>query len=178
MVGRLLTADPGQWSGGTEGSGPPAYSYQWLRDGAAISGAVAQTYQVDAADAGRAVSVLVTATRPAYKAGKFETASVPVAKLSSRLSATAVRKTVKKGQAAALKLVLRVPGTASPLGRVKVLDGKKTVGKGAFATGKLGRLTVKLGKLRPGVHKLRAVYAGSATVAGASSKVVRLAVRR
>lgn len=177
-VGKLLTADPGQWTGGTEGSGPPAYTYQWLRDGAVITGAVAQTYQVDRADVGKDLAVLVTATRPAYKAGKFTTAPVHVAKLSSKLTASLAKKTVKKGKAATLQLVLKVPGVGSPTGKVKILDGTKALTKAAFAKGRHGKLVVKLAKLKPGVHKLKAVYAGSATVAGATSKVVKLTVTK
>lgn len=177
-AGRLLTADPGQWTGGTEGSGQPAYSYQWLRDGAVITGAVAQTYEVDHADAGRAISVLVTATRPAYKSGKFTTAPLTVAKLASRVSATLPKKAVKQGQAAVMKLVLRVTGLAAPTGAVKVMDGTKVLKKAAFTRGGKGKLTIKLGKLKPGVHKLKAVYAGSDLTTGASSKVVKLTVRK
>ena len=175
-VGKLLTADPGQWTGGTEGSGQPAYAYQWLRDGAVITGAVAQTYQVDRADAGRALSVLVTASRPAYKAGKFTTAPLTVAKLGSKLTASLPKRSVKEGQAAALKLVLKVAGVASPTGAVKVMDGTKVLKKGTFAPGKRGMLTIQLGKLKPGVHKLKAVYAGSTSVSQGVSKVVRLTV--
>jgi hypothetical protein len=177
-VGQLLTADPGQWTGGTEGSGQPAYTYQWLRDGAVITGAVAQTYQVDQADVGQDLAVLVTATRPAYKAGKFTTAPVHVAKLSSKLTAALAKKTVKKGKAATLRLALKVPGVGSPTGKVTILDGTKALTKAAFAKGKHGKLVVKLAKLKPGVHKLKAVYAGSATVAGATSKVVKLTVTK
>lgn len=175
-VGRLLTADPGQWTGGTEGSGLPTYTYQWLRDGTAIPGAVAQTYQVDKADVGRDLAVLVTATRPAYKAGKFTTAPVHVAKLASSLRATLAKKTVARGRAASMTLVLTVPGMGSPTGAVKVMDGARVVKKAAFAAGRHGVVVVRLTKLKPGVHKLRAVYAGSTTVAGATSKVVRLTV--
>ncbi|GAA1134470.1 Ig-like domain repeat protein [Nocardioides aquiterrae] len=177
-VGRLLTADPGQWSGGTEGSGPPAYTYQWLRNGTAISGAVAQTYQVESADVGRDLAVLVTATRPAYKAGRFTTAPVHVAKLASTLTASLASKTVKKGKAATMRLVLKVPGVASPTGAVKILDGSRALAKGAFAKGGHGRLVVRLAKLKPGKHRLKAVYAGSPTVAGATSKVLTLTVAR
>ena len=74
-IGKLLTADPGQWTGGAEGSGMPTFGYQWTRGGTPISGAVAQTYQVTTDDIGQALSVTVTATRPAYKAGKFTTST-------------------------------------------------------------------------------------------------------
>ncbi len=177
-VDKLLTADPGEWSGGSADAVPPVFTYQWLRNGAEIPGAVAQTYQVDRADVGKAISVLVTATRPAYKSGTFTTSPVTVAKLGSKLVAKAPRKVVKKGKAAVVKLVLKVAGVKSPTGRVKVLDGKKKVQKAKFAKGKRGRLVVRIRKLKPGLHKLKAVYAGTSTISGARSKVVRVKVRR
>ncbi len=177
-VGRLLTADPGQWTGGVEGSGAPTFTYQWLRAGRAIAGAVAQSYQVEEADAGTDLAVLVTATRPAYRAGRFTTAPVHVAKLASKLSASLAKMTVSRGKAVTMTLVLKVPGLRSPTGAVKILDGSKVLQKSSFAKGRHGRVVVRLTKLTPGVHRLKAVYAGSSTVAGATSKVLKLTVRR
>lgn len=177
-VGRLLTADPGQWSGGTEASGQPTYAYQWLRDGTAIPGAVAQTYEVDHADAGRALTVLVTATRPAYKAGRFTTAAVTVARLESTLTATLPQRTVQHGRAAAIALVLEVAGVAAPTGTVQVYDGRTMVRKATFTPSRQGRLTVRLGRLAPGVHRLVAVYAGTASVEGTKSTLLRLTVKK
>ena len=42
-------------------------SYQWLRDGVAIDGATASTYRVVAADAGKSVSVRLTASASGYQ---------------------------------------------------------------------------------------------------------------
>jgi Bacterial Ig-like domain (group 3) len=61
---------------------------------------------------------------------------------------------------------------------VKVLDGKKVVSTLKLVAGKRGKATVRLPKLKPGVHKLTAVYAGTATIAGARSKVVKLTVTK
>ncbi|KRA32700.1 MULTISPECIES: M4 family metallopeptidase [unclassified Nocardioides] len=56
-VGQTLTATVGHWNI------PDAVpSYQWLRDGTAITGARSRTYAVVAADLGRRVSVRVTMT--------------------------------------------------------------------------------------------------------------------
>ncbi|MGQ2911210.1 DUF3152 domain-containing protein [Aeromicrobium sp.] len=57
--GSTLTASPGTWSP-TDAS----VAYQWLRDGAPITGATAATYRLGAADHARAVSVRVTASNP------------------------------------------------------------------------------------------------------------------
>jgi hypothetical protein len=64
LVGNTLTADNGQWS-----NSPTSFRYRWNRCDAAgdnrncvpISGAMAQTYKLVAADAGHQVSVVVTA---------------------------------------------------------------------------------------------------------------------
>jgi large repetitive protein len=55
-VGETLTVVPGTWSEA------PSLRYQWFRDGAPISGADDPTYRLVAADAGRSVHVVETAT--------------------------------------------------------------------------------------------------------------------
>lgn len=60
-VGSIITAAPGTWT-----PTPTAFTYQWMRNGAAISGANASTYEVSAADAGNLLSVSVTASAPGY----------------------------------------------------------------------------------------------------------------
>lgn len=57
--GSTLTASPGTWT-----PADASVAYQWLRDGAPISGATAATYRLGAADHARAVSVRVTASSP------------------------------------------------------------------------------------------------------------------
>ncbi|HEY0951847.1 Ig-like domain repeat protein, partial [Nocardioides sp.] len=173
-AGRLLTADPGAWGAGET----PVFSYQWKRDGFAISGAVAQTYQVDPADAGRALSVTVTAARAGYQPGTFTTSKIAVAKRASALRATLAKKTVARSQRALLAVVLKVAGVRSPKGVVKVLDGKRTIARVKLTASRAGKATVKLPRLKPGAHRLRAVYAGTSTIAAAASKVVTLTVKR
>jgi hypothetical protein len=177
-VNKLLTADPGVWGGVGEDGAAPAFSYQWNRNGVAIPGAVAQTYQAQLADAGKSLSVTVRATRPAYKPGTFTTAGLTVAKVVSTLQAKAARSTVKKGQKATLTLLLKAVGFASPTGAVKVFDGKKLLKSLSLGPRDKGRSTVKLAGLKPGMHKLTAVYAGTASLAGATSKVVKLTVTK
>jgi hypothetical protein len=57
-VGQTLTCSAGTWIG----AGPISYTYRWLRDGAAVGGATANTYTVTAADEGHSISCEVTAT--------------------------------------------------------------------------------------------------------------------
>lgn len=55
IVGSTLTAATGTWS-----NSPTSYAYDWLRNGALISGANASTYVAQAADVGTMISVRVT----------------------------------------------------------------------------------------------------------------------
>lgn len=73
MVGRTLTADPGGWS-----PTPSRYTYRWKRDGRVIGGATAKTYQPKTADAGRYLSVEVTAHRSGYRSSIKNSARVGI----------------------------------------------------------------------------------------------------
>ena len=70
--GETLTAWEGRWTAAA------AYTYQWLRDGAPISGAVSSTYSVVAADVGEVISVTVTATNSAGSASASSAATSTV----------------------------------------------------------------------------------------------------
>lgn len=58
QVGQQLTCSPGTWTG----TAPITFSYQWRRNGTAISGATASTYTLVAADEGATIRCSVTAT--------------------------------------------------------------------------------------------------------------------
>ncbi|GAB6986051.1 hypothetical protein JCM10369A_25750 [Nocardioides pyridinolyticus] len=107
-------------------------------------------------DVGHVLTVTVTARRPGYRPGTFRTAGVSVPKLASRLTASLAKKAIIQGQHAAMTLVLAVADRARPTGRLTVRDGARTI------------RTVRL----------TASYAGSDLVTGATSKVVKLTVRR
>jgi hypothetical protein len=57
VVGSTITANPGKWKPMDEDT---TFTYQWNRDGAAISGAVGSTYVPVNADAGHSLTVSVT----------------------------------------------------------------------------------------------------------------------
>jgi Zn-dependent metalloprotease len=60
-VGSTLTASPGSW-----GPGSVTLTYQWLRDGAPISGATGATYFATVADIGKTLSARVTGSNPGF----------------------------------------------------------------------------------------------------------------
>ena len=59
-LGSTLSASSGSWDSGT------ALTYQWLRNGSPIAGAVAKTYKLNSADLNSLVSVQVTGKKPGY----------------------------------------------------------------------------------------------------------------
>ena len=58
-MGRTVTCSSGMWSG----SPAPTLTYQWLRNGVAISDATQNSYTVRTADCGHRLSCTVTATK-------------------------------------------------------------------------------------------------------------------
>ncbi|WP_394278719.1 CAP domain-containing protein [Microbacterium sp.] len=71
-VGQTVEAVRGTWATGT------AYSYRWLRNGAAISGATKKTYAITAKDRGARLSVKVTGKRSGYNTASRTSAAATV----------------------------------------------------------------------------------------------------
>lgn len=76
-VGKKLTAHHGSWD-----AKGVTYSYQWLRDGAAVRGATKQQYTLGTSDAGHRMQVQVTAKAKGYQDGSAT--SKPTAKVTRR----------------------------------------------------------------------------------------------
>lgn len=77
-VGAYLTGRNGTWA-----NAPSTFTYQWLRSGEPIVGAVGTTYLLTTADADKLVSFRVTATRTGYNSGVAESEPVIVATLAA-----------------------------------------------------------------------------------------------
>jgi len=87
-----------------------SYKYQWLRNGAKISGATASTYKLVTADAGTKVSVTVVASRTGYTSLSKTSAATPTVLRALTASPTpTISGTRKVGN-----LLTAVPGTWSP----------------------------------------------------------------
>ena len=81
-VNETLTAVPGAWTDGT------ILSYQWIRDGEAITGATAQTYSVAAEDEGSRLSVSVSGSLNGYNSTTLTSASTAPVSLQALASST------------------------------------------------------------------------------------------
>lgn len=71
-VGQTLTAGKADLTVGV------TWSYQWLRNGSAISGASSTSYVVQEVDAGTDVSVLLTGTATGYANGSFRASTIKI----------------------------------------------------------------------------------------------------
>ena len=69
-LGDVLTVTAGDWSGDPA----PTLSYQWRRDGAAITGETGTTYTITLADSGADIDVVETATNSAGSASQASNA--------------------------------------------------------------------------------------------------------
>jgi hypothetical protein len=168
--GQTLTADHGVWPG------TATYKYQWLRNGAAISGATGTAYHVQAADGGQNLSVRVTATITGFAPGVATSPEVTVDKLVSTTTATLLGTTIKKSAHGKVSVSVAGSGVSRPTGTLTVKQGKKVLAKVKLKASSNGRKTISLPKLGKGKHKLKVVYSGSATVKGSTSKNVTLKV--
>ena len=92
IAGKKLTAIVGIWA-------PKAtsYTYQWYRDGKAISGQKAKTYTVKSTDLGHKITVAVTGSRTGYASAKVTSASVTIVKKFASTGRASISGTAKVG---------------------------------------------------------------------------------
>ncbi|MFT3888597.1 MAG: hypothetical protein QM713_10600 [Arachnia sp.] len=123
QVGKTLTATPGTWQ-----PSPASLTYQWLRDGAKISGATKPTYTATASDKGKKLSVTVTAAKPDYVTTS-KTSAATAAVAAGSLSSTPTPKI--SGTAQVGKKLTASAGTWKPSATLTyqwLRDGKKISG--------------------------------------------------
>ncbi|MDM7855854.1 Ig-like domain-containing protein [Cellulomonas alba] len=156
-----LTASAGTWSL----SGVTA-SYQWLRNGKAISGATAKTYAVSTVDVGKRLSVRITAHVLGHTSASATSAATK-AVVRGKATVTETLSTTKAKAGATVKVTVRVKATglASPVGKVTVKVGTKTVTKAVKSSAK-GRVTLTLPRLSTkATYKVTATFTPSGTTA-------------
>jgi hypothetical protein len=156
QVGKKLTASSGTWS--VEN---PTLSYQWYRDGSPIAGATDRKYKLTSADAGAAITVVVTAAKTGYVSGSAGSEPVTVAMLASVTLGTADRLLVPHGSPLAYRVVVFGQDGIVPVGEVKVFDGGALVATAQLTAEDNGRLSIAVPSARTGVHLLTAEFAGS-----------------
>ena len=150
MLGHTLTVTGGKFKPKTA-----AVTFQWLRGGVPIAGAVSAAYVVTDLDVAQLLSVVVTGSLPG------------VAPISQRIDAAprsvpacSVRTQRKPGGKVIVHLELIAPGVPEPDGTVviKVGDRQRTV------TVKKGAAVARFLGLPPGRYRVRCQYAGGTLV--------------
>ncbi|SKB03009.1 hypothetical protein [Aeromicrobium choanae] len=157
-VGSTVTASTGSWSTAA------SHTFRWTRNGATIPGAKARTHRLTAADAGRRIAVVVTATNAGGSATATSAVRV-VAKATSRIRVSA--SSPRKGR---LKVKATVSSAGARTGRVTVtvkVGGRTKVKRATLAK---GTRTITVTGLRKGRATVRVVYSGDASTSGASLK--------
>lgn len=156
-VGQTLGVDRGYWtpSGLT-------WSYVWVRDGKAISGARSSTYTLTSADWGAKVAVKVYASRSGYATVSRYTPAVDV-KRTPAMSNTA--EALGGGQVR-LTAKIVVTGATNPVGDVVVFEGDEAVA--TMPTLVKGVSSIVLEGRTPGQHTYTLAYAGNRLVEAAA----------
>lgn len=166
-VGRQLTVTPGIWQ-----PGDVSLSYQWLRDGEPIAGAVTSGYRVRSADAGAVLTAQVTA-RQSGNVNQATALSDPViVNDGSRVDLTMNRPVGTPADQYAVAVAVTTARGEPATGTVSVsVDGTPYVGTLAA-----GRVTFTLPAQSTGIHVVVAEYSGARGVSG-STAISRFVVR-
>ena len=102
-AGHTLTAKAGTWSP------TPTLTYQWYRNGAAISKATKSTYKLTASDRGKQITVRVTAKKSGYGTHSNYSAAKTIYREFSKAPLPTISGTAKAGSTLSAR-----PGTWSP----------------------------------------------------------------
>jgi hypothetical protein len=152
VLGHLLTVGNGRFK--PRGA---AVTYQWLRNGAAIAGAVGASYVVVAEDVGQLLGVVVTGSLPGV-APVSQTIGLPDAVRS--VPVCSVRTQRKSSGKVIVHFEAAAPGVAEPDGTVVIKVGphQRTVPL------KKGKAIARFVGVDPGRYRVRCQYAGGTLV--------------
>ena len=104
QVGGTLTATPSGWPTDT------TFNYQWLRNGAAISGATSGTYTAAVADDGHQISVQITGSAQSFPDTVIASAAVTISDGSISLAIPTISGSAQVGQILTASANVTVPG--------------------------------------------------------------------
>ena len=165
---QLLTADAGTWT-----PTPESVEYQWLRNGELIWGATDPTYWVRPGDAGRRLSVRVTASHADYVSGHATSESLRVARIDTNSRARLPKKRVHTHRPRIVVVVRTEVG--APNGRVVVRTHGRRVGAARLHD---GRVKLRLHRMKPGGHRLVARFQATPSMRFSKSAPVRVIIKR
>jgi hypothetical protein len=177
-VGYTLTASPGTWSTSDGNGGQDSVSYQWLRNGGAIAGATSSSYRLVNADAGRGLSVRVTAHKAGYADVASSSPAGTVAKVSSATAIRLAKAKIRARKHGILYVTVTAPAGVPITGTLRVYDGSRLIASATLSASYRGHRTITLPRLKKGRHYLSVRYLGNAQLNPSTSGRVRLRVVR
>ena len=125
---------------------------------------------------GKALTVVVTATRATLPPGTATSAAVTV-KFTSTTGLSLSRSVLFSGQRTTATITVTSGAPTLPAGRVVVSLGGRTLTELAVAAGSTGMVTYRLPKKSSGVYQVQATFVPTGdTVAGSTSPVKRFVV--
>jgi subtilisin family serine protease len=165
IVGKKLTADPGEWD--VDGL---KFSYQWQADGTDIPGADNKKYKVAQGDEGKAITVVVTASKRNLPDGTATSESVMV-KYSSSVSVSVSKHIAFSWNTINATVRVATSADAPATGTVMITVDGTTVDTITLEESDNGKVTVKLPKLDRGVHRVGAEFTPAGdNVTGSTSR--------
>ena len=147
-VGQTLTADAGRWD-----SPEITLSFQWVRNGTAIIGAITENYTLTASDFGKNITVQVTGSTMGYKSVTKTSTPVKVSAAVMTGSAPKISGTAKSGSTLKVTSAAWVKGakiTYQWLSNGAVIKGATSSSLKIAATLKGKKISVKVTQSAPG----------------------------
>lgn len=145
---------------------PGRTTYQWYRDGVAISGATGDRYAAGPADAGRTLDVVATLSGAGRKDATSRSGSVTVANASPAITWKA-KQVSRSGAKRKVRVSISIsaPGVPALGGQVTIRDGGKVVKTLTLVNGQVSGTV----KLKRGKRKVTVTYDGTTGVSPASA---------
>ena len=152
QVGKKLTAHPGTW----DMSGL-SFAYQWQADGVDIPGANNVRYEVSAADVGKSLTVVVTATKGNLSPGTATSAAV-VVKYMTSTDLKLNRFIGFSWQTTTATVTVKTDEKARPTGSVAIKVNGSTVSTVPVTASDKGKVSVNLPRFGSGVYLVTAEF--------------------
>lgn len=170
-VGQTLAASDGSWPG------DPDFQYHWYRERVPIEGADNSTYRVQATDAGRRITVRVTAEISGYEPGAATSSPITIRRIASGTQIEAPR-TISRSKRVPIVVTVSAADVASPSGSVRIYVDRRLVKTVTLSNRMRGRFSVRLSPLKKvGKHTVKVAYSGSSALTASTRTVTIKATR-
>lgn len=171
IVGKTLTAHKGTWD--TKGL---TYAYQWQADGVDIPYATSKTLKLRSSYAGKAITVVVTATKTGIPTGTAVSEPVTV-KFASEVELELSKKSWPTNRAGSIEIEVESDARVSPTGEVTIRVNHKNYTIPLSAASH-GRVVFRFPTLQPGTYTVKVTYSGDAVTFGSSDDARFTVTRR